>query len=851
MEKYLIGNAHLDPAWLWPWQEGYGEVKSTFTAAMQRMEEFPEFIFTCSSAAYYKWMEEDYPEIFEMIKEYVKQGKWNIAGGWWVQPDCNIPCGEVFARHSLYGQNYFKSRFGKICKTGYNVDSFGHNASLPQILRNSGMEHYVCQRPSEKEMHLEQSVFHWMSRDGSCVTCARLTNGYATNTLELLKEMIQKTAKSCEEEHRDLLLFYGVGNHGGGPTAEMLRYLSEQIRDGNSEQLRFSDVDQYFSDLGDKRETLPILKGDLQHHASGCYSAHSELKKKYRRAENALLHAEKYAILGNYLCNSKYNKEKFNELWESLLFNTFHDILCGCSIKPVCDEALNQLGSVISESETMTNRAVQAIASCIDTLKEESLFEARKNLGQPIIVFNPHSWDVTVPVRVRMLREIDSSAEEFYAYDSTGNKLAVQPFMSEHLLWEDKDGVFLAEVPTYGYKLYYVKGRKTAEEQDALPCTVPAEICGTAEAGQNRSDAGLETNVGVKVREMADGFIEMENERIIVRLERLSGLISCIIEKASGRKLLSVPSGTAAVYEDWENDTWAHGNFYFNQKVGEFQCTGMKILEQGPVRCIVKADYRYGESRLSQRFILYQNRRRVRVEADAVWYEKHKILKLLFPTGVTEESNTYQIPFGTIRKECTGEEQVTTGWFDITGRNSDGEKCGILLLSDSKYSFSAEKDTIGMTALRSAIYADHGGKRKPDLDYDYLDQGNQSFTYEVVPHSGEIRHWEADRLLAELNTEYAVVKDSYHKGELEDEKSFCHVNCDNIIISSVKRALADDSLVIRAYESEGRAVEVEIQIFGRSAALHFSAYEVKTFKIDQDNVICETDFTEMGVKNEL
>lgn len=830
MEKYLIGNAHLDPAWLWPWQEGYGEVKSTFTAALQRMEEYPEFIFTCSSAAYYQWIEEEYPEIFEQIKKKVKQGKWNIVGGWWVQPDCNIPCGEVFARHSLYGQNYFKSRFGRICTTGYNVDSFGHNARIPQILRNSGMKNYVYQRPSEKEMHLEQSVCHWRSHDGSRVTCARLTNGYATNSLDMLKKMIQKTAGSCAEENRDLLLFYGVGNHGGGPTAEMLRFLTEHIEDGNQESLKFSDVDRYFSDIEDRGEVLSTLDGDLQHHASGCYSAHSELKKKYRKAENALLHAERYALLGYRICGSKYDQDTFNYLWKKLLFNTFHDILCGCSIKPVCDEALNQLGTVISESEKMTNRAVQAIASCIDTLKEEPLFEAKKNLGQPIVVFNPHSWKISAPVRVRMLREIDSCALDFYAYDCMGNRLAVQSCMSDHLLWEDKDGVFIAEIPAYGYKLYFVKGMDTADKQkDEIP----------------------DKNSGVSGRESADGCIEMENELIAVRLDRISGRITCIIEKASGLKLLSEPSGTAAVYDDWENDTWAHDNFYFNKKVGEFRCIDMKILEEGPVRCIVKAEYRYGESSLTQRFILYRSRRHVRVEAEAVWNEKHKIVKLIFPAGVSEEVNTYQIPFGSISKECTGEEQVSTGWFDITGRDAGGVKRGILLLSDSKYSFSAEKDMIGMTVLRSAIYADHGGTRKPDLDYAYLDMGKQSFTYEVVPHLGETRHWEADRLMAELNSEFAAVRDSYHKGRLKNEKSFCHVSCENVIISSIKKALMDNSVIIRAYESEGRETDVRIQFLDWDFALHFSAFEIKTIKINHNNVISETDFTEMGETDEL
>ena len=161
---HLIGNSHIDPVWLWQWPEGYQEVRATFRSALDRMTEYPEFIFTCDSAAYYEWVEEIDPEMFAEIKARVDEGRWELVGGWWVEPDCNLPSGESFVRHALIGQRYFELRFGKMATVGYNVDPFGHHAMLPQILAKSGMHSYVFMRPGPHEKRLPAPIFWWSRR---------------------------------------------------------------------------------------------------------------------------------------------------------------------------------------------------------------------------------------------------------------------------------------------------------------------------------------------------------------------------------------------------------------------------------------------------------------------------------------------------------------------------------------------------------------------------------------------------------------------------------------------------------------------------------------------------------------
>ena len=212
---HLIGNAHLDPTWLWRWQEGCGEVLQTFRSAAERLREYDDFVFTCSSACYYKWVEEIDPGLFEEITQLVKEGRWVPVNGWWIQPDCNMPCAESFARQALYSQLYYYEKFGKICRTGYNVDSFGHNAMMPQLLTKGGMRCYVMMRPNCRENpDIPEDLFWWDSADGSRVLTYRIPTGYAENGKNAIDCARELLSRKAEENRHGMMLFYGVGNHG-------------------------------------------------------------------------------------------------------------------------------------------------------------------------------------------------------------------------------------------------------------------------------------------------------------------------------------------------------------------------------------------------------------------------------------------------------------------------------------------------------------------------------------------------------------------------------------------------------------------------------------------------------------
>ena len=315
---HMIGNAHIDPVWLWRWQEGFSEVLATCRSALDRMNETPGFIFCRSSSATYKWIEQSDPAMFEEIRKRVAEGRWIIVNGWIEKPDCNIPSGESFVRHSLYGKRYFKDKFDVDVKVGWNVDSFGHSAGLPQILAKSGYKYYVFFRPDHREKTLPENVFWWEGPDGSQVLAVRPPRYYCTFVGEDdMDEHVQIALDWTPEELTNAICFYGVGNHGGGPTKGNLRFIQAKNDESEDVDIIFSHPEKFFKAALSERTDFAVVKDDLQHHAVGCYTSYSRIKLDNRRCETLLGLAERFASLANRQFGRPYPKEKLQEAWDS------------------------------------------------------------------------------------------------------------------------------------------------------------------------------------------------------------------------------------------------------------------------------------------------------------------------------------------------------------------------------------------------------------------------------------------------------------------------------------------------------------------------------------------------------
>ena len=802
---HMIGNAHLDPVWLWQWQEGYQEVKATFRSALDRMNEFNDFVFVASSAAFYYWIEDSDPAMFAEIQQRVKEGRWGIVGGWWVEPDCNIPSGESFVRHGLYGQRYFRKKFGVTAHTGFNVDSFGHAGSLPQILKKSGIDNYVFLRPMPHEKGLPSRLFWWEAGDGSRVMAFRIPFEYLSWGRD-----VQVHALRCADEMKnpvdEFMCFYGVGNHGGGPTIENLNSIhSLNADEAFPANLLFSPPEDFFQAAEIKGWTLPVVRDELQHHASGCYASHSGIKRWNRQAENRLLAAEKWSAIASLQANQSY-PDDFEHAWRNVLFNQFHDIMAGTSLEAAYEDARNSYGESISIADRNMNRAIQSIAWNVCNELEEG--------ARPIIVFNPLTW----PVETTVETEFNSWKPGAILVDDTGQVIPHQAVQSKTATSRMRL-CFPARLPALGYRTY----RMLPPREDQTPEIQP-HIQATDHV--------------------------LENNRFRLEFDPSSGCIKSLRDKREGIEIFSGQAAKAVVLDD-PYDTWGHNVFKWDQEVGCFEASSICLVEHGPVKSVIRVSSQYGASKLIQDFAMYPDRDQIDVRVTVDWREQLKMLKLRFPVNVKFMKITHEIPYGHIERFANGQEEPFQSWVDVSGVSRDREiPYGFSLLNDGKYSLDVNIRDIGLTVLRSPAYAHHiPAELKPDGLYSFIDQGIQQFTYTMFPHASSWEQAGTVKRAAELNQQPVLVPGTFRpQAVLPQSNSYISVTPENVLVTVLKKAEDGDDLIVRAYETSGCQSHAIIRLpwLNRLVEAEFAPGEIKTFRIplDSSRPVMETDMLE-------
>lgn len=817
---HLIGNAHLDPIWLWRWQEGCGEVLQTFRSALDRLNEYPDFVFTCSSASYYKWVEEIAPDMFEEIRKRVKEGRWVPVNGWWVQPDCNIPSAESFARQALYSQLYYNEKFGRICKTAYNVDSFGHSGMLPQLIKNGGMNAYVMMRPGPHENAEIPNMFTWESLDGTRIPTFRIPaeSGYGANSAEDISRTRDFSEKLMAEENHGMMIFYGVGNHGGGPTRRCIEYLESRLKKDGYHDMIFSSPDAFFEAHCLEKVELPIWKDDLQHHASGCYSATSLVKQLNRRLENSLYFSEAFATVASKTAGMRDRTEDFKEAWRDVCFNQFHDIICGCSIMEAYDDVNAAMGHALTISDRIQNEAFLRIARRIDTWIDgvsDPVCEVRGHscgkFPRPVVVFNPLSFPIKVPVRTYHPSK--------QVKDDAGNDVIFSNVRSSRSNDSHLDTVFIADVPAVGYAVYWLK--PCWNENSDLP------------------EVHIDTDVS------AHDF-SMENEYLKVSFDEHTGFITSLVDKKSGYDYASEdkPIAVPTVISDSKTDTWAHMVFRFHDIKGIMKLEKIELVEDGNARAVIRTRHSFGGSYLVQDFILASGQRILRSKCKALWTEDFTLLKMSFPVGGENRINTYEIPGAYIKRPTNGEEEPAGRWGAISF--DDGGRRTLALLNDSKYSYDCPDNDLRLTVIRNVIFADHYSNR-PAANFNFTDEGIQRFEYGVFVCDGEAEKSDIMNEAAMFNIRPAAVPESFHKGVLPQRKGFLSVDRDNIIMTALK--FCEDrsgDCVARFYETRGEDTRAHIvcEMLNADFNVDFGHNEIKTLRISKNGEVRETDFLE-------
>jgi alpha-mannosidase len=361
---HMIGNAHLDPVWLWRKSDGVDAALATARSACDRLDEYPQFVFTCSSSWFHQQVERHDPALFGRIRRFVELGRWQIVGGMVIEPDCNLPAAESFARQLSAGQAYFRQKLGRPASVGYNIDSFGHTAYMPRFLQQAGLDAYVFMRPGAHEKELPARLFRWRSPDGYEVTAFRIAGAYAAGAAEL-REHVERSLRDLPEGVEETMCFYGVGDHGGGPTRAQIEWIAAHGDAVDGARLIFSHPAAFFEAIEPLLDGLPVVEGELQHHAIGCYSVERRIKVAMRRAEARLVQAGRTLdALGEHAPADA--KQTLDAAWQKLLFHQFHDILGGTCLAPQSLLASAELLEAASTAEALitavTRRAFRAAA---------------------------------------------------------------------------------------------------------------------------------------------------------------------------------------------------------------------------------------------------------------------------------------------------------------------------------------------------------------------------------------------------------------------------------------------------------------------------------------------------------
>ncbi len=825
-----IGNSHIDMAWLWPWTETVEVVRNTFQSVLDLMREYPDFKFTMSSARTYEWIQEKYPDMFEQIKQRVKEGRWEVIGGMWVEPDLNMPDGESLVRQILVGKRYFQKNFGADIKIGWNPDSFGYNWQLPQIYKKSGIDYFVTSKLlwATDYTKFPYRLFWWEAPDGSRLL-TYFPHEYANdfNPQQITKDFSvyapliygNKMTNSPE-----MLYLYGIGDHGGGPTRTMLDR-ADRLRDPSTvfPKIDFSTAKQFFADLNQQLPTLtvPTWRDELyfEYHR-GVYTSQADTKQRIRHDEELTLDAEKYASLAS-LFGRPYAQDQFELTWKNLLFDHFHDIMPGSGIAVNYLDAKRNLEDVARSANELTDGSLDEILAHINTQGD----------SVPVVIFNSLSWPRTEVAEVEV--QLPGQTKQVVVVDAAGGRtesqlLAIDSATNRaHLL-------VLANTPALGYRVYFVRSTpKPANSPDIYNGPLMQVVKASGHTMQNDAirvtvdpQTGCVTSL-VNVRNQIDALAPPESDTGGPKTFVCGNLLQAFYDKP----------------KQW--DAWNIDSDFEKQHWDLDKADEVKMIESGPLRAVIRVKKHFQNSSFVQDITMYAGVPRVDVKMQAEWHEKHILLKVAFPLSAHNDKATFEIPYGSIERPTTRNTPAEEAKFEVPAQrwaDLSDTKHGFSLLNDSKYGYDVKGNVLRLSLLRSPEWPD------PNAD-----EGHHEFTYSLYPHAGTWRDALTVRRGYELNYKLLAMPSQKHEGTLPSQHSFVQVEPDNVVLTAIKKSEDDNSLVLRFYEWAGREADVKLRLpAGMQAAsetdlmekpiadlavrddaitVHTKPYEIKTLKV--------------------
>lgn len=795
---HLIPNAHLDPVWLWNFQEGLNEGIRTCRTILDLMDEFPELTFSRGEAAIYRHIEKHDPATFARIADFVRAGRWEVIGGTEVQSDTNLPATETFARHFLHGLSYFAESLGSRPRVAWAADSFGHAAGLPEVMAAAGMTGFAFTRPFPGDFPIAKPAFWWEGPGGSRILSYRPETGwYGTERDEGCRRLDAVLESAARHDLQNVGVFIGLGDHGGGPTRRQLLDIRAWAEGHPEVTVVYSGLHKLLDAL--RREVLrnspdflPVVKGELNFCLRGCYSSVAKFKFLYRKTENALLAAERAdAVVRAGLGLNPGDDVNPRVPWNAVLFNTFHDILPGTSIERAVDEQIAWIGGALHQTKLIETAAMEALSAAVDTTVPKPSGDRPEAV--PFVLWNPHPWLYRGHV------ELEANM------DYRPIPQALTP-----------NGVLPTEVRG-------PNGRLVPFQRLATECnlawgnvwrqrvTVPVEIpaMGWAVYRYGWVDGGVSPEVSAEVS--SNGVDTIANARFTVKAVVGDAGVQILRD---GRPMLGPGGLTAIVVKD------LHGSWGGPEKVeaaglGDvletWKVVDVRVAESGTEAAALHVRLAGARSRVDLRFELRRGEDVLHAKARVLWNETAARLKLVLPAG--GRSAEFDVPGGTVLRKPCGE--VPGGrWVRVLGR---GGKPVLGFASDALYNFEHTVDgALRATVARASKYA-YSPSATPQTGFDTepaVDSGELKFQFLLTDGGPGL-----DRLSLELEQPPTVFISRVSAGTLPRSGSFASLRPASLQLLALKPAFDGDGLVVRVRETSGRTAKAVLDWLGERLSL--------------------------------
>ncbi len=687
---HLICNAHLDPVWQWRWDEGASEALATFRNAVDILDEHPSLIFCHNESVLYEWAECLDPALFDDIRRLVAAGRWAVSGGWFIQPDANLPGTEALVRSIAEGRRYFRETFGAAPRVAYNFDSFGHSGGLPQILRRAGYEMYVHMRPQPGELELPSDLYRWRGVDGTTIPAYRIAVGLYHTEHDNIEERLRAGVALALERGRDVPVFWGLGNHGGGATRRDLAAIDAFMARERRVRVVHSTPDRFCEAVAAAAAASPVHEGDLQRVFTGCYTSLSRLKRRAVEGLGGLVRAEAASAAAWWRAGAGFPEADLRRAWKIHLFNDFHDILAGTCIEPAERDALAQYGRAEDIARTASLGAVAALNR-----------GSRRSPSLPVTVLHANPSLRRVPVEFECMadhRPFWKGLWRMRLFRADGREVPCQEEQPESLLpfnnWRRRIA-FIDDLPgvgvsRYELKAFEVKAHGRTKDRGRTPAgrvPFPAPVVPAA------------------------------------RLDPRSGLIAAL---AAFGRYPAGPLFEPLAVED-QGDAWGAGIGSYRRIVGRFRPTGRPlVVESGPIRTMTRSALVFGASRIVVDAVTYPAWPVIEVRFRVTWNEDRRRLKLSVPTGLAVPTLLAEVPGGAIVRPADGEEHVHGRWLVIegkpSGRGASSRKGGTIpaaggpgaglalgIASSGQHGFDFEDGELRLSILRSSAYCHERG----------------------------------------------------------------------------------------------------------------------------------------------